>query len=474
MPRRSILSASEKQSLIALPDNQAEFIRCYSLSEADISIIKQRRGDANRLGFAIQLCYMRYPGIVLGPNESPDSDLLNFTSQQLGITQDSWNDYSFREKTRREHILELQQLFGFISYAHLNDEQYVNYLTTLAIDTDKGVILAEHLISYLRSQRILLPAINAIEQICAEAITQANKTIYSRLTDDLSQNHVEKLDALLQIRNGTNLTNLGWLCQSPLKPNSRHMLSHIDRLQYCLDINLPDGIERRIHQNRLLKIAREGGQMQAADLAKFESKRRYATLVALVSESKATIIDEIIDLHDRIIGKIFNKAKNKHQQVFSASGKSINEKVELYTRIGKALIQAKQQNIDPFDAIENIISWEAFTQSVDDAESLVQPNDFDFLPRINDSYQTIRRYAPAMLDILPLQATSSSNSLMQAIEVLRTMNKAESRKLPDNPPTKFIKKRWHKLIHTDNDIDVRYYELCVLSELKNALRSGDI
>lgn len=252
------------------------------------------------------------------------------------------------------------------------------------------------------------------------------------------------------------------------------MLSHIDRLQYCLDINLPDGIERRIHQNRLLKIAREGGQMQAADLAKFESKRRYATLVALVSESKATIIDEIIDLHDRIIGKIFNKAKNKHQQVFSASGKSINEKVELYTRIGKALIQAKQQNIDPFDAIENIISWEAFTQSVDDAESLVQPNDFDFLPRINDSYQTIRRYAPAMLDILPLQATSSSNSLMQAIEVLRTMNKAESRKLPDNPPTKFIKKRWHKLIHTDNDIDVRYYELCVLSELKNALRSGDI
>ena len=172
--------------------------------------------------------------------------------------------------------------------------------------------------------------------------------------------------------------------------------------------------------------------------------------------------------------QIFNKAKNKHQQVFSASGKSINEKVELYTRIGKALIQAKQQNIDPFDAIENIISWEAFTQSVDDAESLVQPNDFDFLPRINDSYQTIRRYAPAMLDILPLQATSSSNSLMQAIELLRAMNATDSRKLPDNLPTKFIKKRWHKLIHTDDGVDVRYYELCVLCELKNALRSGDI
>lgn len=49
--------------------------------------------------------------------------------------------------------------------------------------------------------------------------------------------------------------------------------------------------------------------MQPADLAKFESKRRYATLVALLVESKATIIDEIIDLHDRIIGRIFNQAK---------------------------------------------------------------------------------------------------------------------------------------------------------------------
>ena len=155
MPRRSILSASEKQSLIALPDKQAEFIRCYSLSEADISVIKQRRGDANRIGFAIQLCYMRYPGITLVPNEYPDSDLLNFTSQQLSIAPTSWNEYSFREKTRREHILELQQLFGYTSFSHLNHEQYVNYLTTLAIDTDKGIIVAEQLINYLRSQRIL-------------------------------------------------------------------------------------------------------------------------------------------------------------------------------------------------------------------------------------------------------------------------------------------------------------------------------
>lgn len=54
---------------------------------------------------------------------------------------------------------------------------------------------------------------------------------------------------------------------------------------------------------------------------------------------------------------------------------------------------------------------------------------------------------------------------MRAINVLREMYQ-NNRKLPDNAPTKFIKQRWHKLVHTKDGIDTRYYELCVLSELK--------
>jgi hypothetical protein len=38
----------------------------------------------------------------------------------------------------------------------------------------------------------------------------------------------------------------------------------------------------------------------------------------------------------------------------------------------------------------------------------------------------------------------------------------------------FIRERWAKLIFTDAGVDRRYYELCALAEMKNALRSGDI
>ncbi|HEJ1345906.1 TPA: DUF4158 domain-containing protein [Pseudomonas aeruginosa] len=37
MPRRSILSAAERESLLALPDTKDELIRHYTFSETDLS-----------------------------------------------------------------------------------------------------------------------------------------------------------------------------------------------------------------------------------------------------------------------------------------------------------------------------------------------------------------------------------------------------------------------------------------------------
>ncbi|MCV5863199.1 hypothetical protein OFN36_29765, partial [Escherichia coli] len=87
-----------------------------------------------------------------------------------------------------------------------------------------------------------------------------------------------------------------------------HMLEHIERLKAWQALDLPSGIERSVHQNRLLKLAREGGQTTPKDLGTFEPQRRYATLAALVLESTATVIDELVDLHDRILVKLFSGA----------------------------------------------------------------------------------------------------------------------------------------------------------------------
>ena len=113
MPRRSILSATERESLLALPDAKDELIRHYTFNETDLSVIRQRRGAANRLGFAVQLCYLRFPGTFLGVDEPPFPPLLRMVAAQLKMPVESWSEYGQREQTRREHLVELQTVFGF-------------------------------------------------------------------------------------------------------------------------------------------------------------------------------------------------------------------------------------------------------------------------------------------------------------------------------------------------------------------------
>ncbi len=394
MPRRSILSVTEQDRLLALPEAPEEFIRQYTLSEADRSLIRQHRGAANRLGFAVQLCYLRYPGLALGTDQTPAPSLLTFVAAQLKLSAQEWTVYGQREQTRREHLGELQTVFGFQAFTLPHYRQALRWLTEVVLQTDKGFLLASALVGHLRRQAILLPAITVLERLSAEALTRANRQLYQTLTADLPPETRQALERLLTRQEGSALTWLAWLRQAPAAPTARQMLEHLARFTAWQDLGLPLELARRVHQNRLLKLAHEGGQMTAADLAKFEPARRLATLVALALESTATVLDELLDLHDRLIGKVFNTAKNKHQQQFQASGKAINQHVRLFGRIGEALLTARATGTEPFAAIEAVLPWEEFTARVGEAHQLAQPADFDFLHRVGEHYTTLRRYAP--------------------------------------------------------------------------------
>lgn len=474
MPRRLSLSASEQTSLFALPESEEDLIRYYSFNESDLSLIRQRRGDANRLGFAVQLCLLRYPGYALSNDTILTEPVIEWIARSIRVEADTWVNYGKRDETRREHFQELKAYLG-LSLFGLSDFRFlIKSLTELAIQTDKGLTLATHTLETLRQRQIILPPFAVIERVCAAAITRANRRIYRSLVTPLTKYHQQRLDNLLKVKPDNKITWLMWLRQSSLKPNSRYMLEHIERLKLFQALLLPEDLGKNIHQNRLLKIAREGRQMTPKDLSRLETDRRYATLVAMALERMATITDEIIGLHDRILIKIFRTAKNQHQQRFQNQGMEIKEKVQLYSKIGHALLSAKESGTDPYAAIESIIPWEDFAQSILEMEQLGQPKSFDHLYLVSEKFSMLRRYTPAFLDVLKLRNAPAAKGVLDAIEVLRSMNDDSARKVPVDAPTAFIKPRWKSLVVTEEGIDRRFYEICALTELKNSLRSGDI
>ena len=63
---------------------------------------------------------------------------------------------------------------------------------------------------------------------------------------------------------------------------------------------------------------------------------------------------------------------------------------------------------------------------------------------------------------------------MKAVEVLKRLAANNAQSIPEDVPTEFVRRRWAPHVFTTSGLDRRYYELCTLVELKNALRSGDV
>ena len=178
------------------------------------------------------------------------------------------------------------------------------------------------------------------------ALSHAGHTTTLTLTTDLSDGQRLGLDALLKLRGGSKISAFTWLRLPPGPPTSQNILLHIERLQHIRNLELRSDLNQLIHQNRLLQLAREGAATTSQHLARFDNPRRHGTLVAVLLEASSTLTDEILDLHDRFVGSIFNKARRRRDEVFQSSGKAINEKVRLYARIGQALLAAKENGAD--------------------------------------------------------------------------------------------------------------------------------
>ena len=138
MPRREILSPEQRIDLFALPRDEGELIRLYTLSQHDLAQVRRNRGEHNRLGFAVLLCHLRYPGQELWANMEPDPRLIALMAKQIGVNPGAWARYAKREPTRREHMLRLMKVYGYQSFTTAHYQNLLEWLHPMAMQTEQG------------------------------------------------------------------------------------------------------------------------------------------------------------------------------------------------------------------------------------------------------------------------------------------------------------------------------------------------
>jgi TnpA family transposase len=87
----------------------------------------------------------------------------------------------------------------------------------------------------------------------------------------------------------------------------------------------------------------------------------------------------------------------------------------------------------------------------------------------------VRKFAPLLLTEFEFRAAPAAAELLRGVDVLRELNASGKRLLPQDAPTAFVKPRWRThVFEADGVLNRHFYELCVLSELRDRLRSGDV
>jgi TnpA family transposase len=100
MKKHEILSPQSRTALFDPPTDAGAIVRHYTFSLDDMALIRQRRRAANRLGFAVNLAYLRLPGRVLGIEEIPPADMLAYIAKQITCEPASFDVYAQRGETR--------------------------------------------------------------------------------------------------------------------------------------------------------------------------------------------------------------------------------------------------------------------------------------------------------------------------------------------------------------------------------------
>jgi len=113
------------------------------------------------------------------------------------------------------------------------------------------------LINELRHRRIVVPVLPVLERLTIAARSRARRKAYRALNGDLTFEQRQHLDRLLELRGESRQTWLGWLRQAIGAANPNNILACIERLAFIRQLLIPIEWARRIHQNRLVQIARE-------------------------------------------------------------------------------------------------------------------------------------------------------------------------------------------------------------------------
>ena len=480
-----LLSEEQRSALIKLPDDISDRLlaRYHTLTDQDKAIISQHRRDHNKLGFAVQLCLLRFPGRNLADIAEVPPRVLSNIAAQLNLPVSSFEEYGARDITVYEHLREIRDTYGFRNYGWRESLLTARKLLPLAMQNHRPLPLVMKSLDIMREEKIIAPGITETERLVTLVLALADARMESRLVSNLNDLQRAKLNSLLQPEAAMNgKTPFSWLAQPPQKPSAKSLLKLLERVRLLKDMNLPP-LDARLHRDRVIELSRKCAKYKSQSLLKLPENKRLALLVSHIAEVTQDLTDETLDMFDRLMTELMSKGKSSQKKHFEVNAHKFNTHLRILVSATKAFLRAKAEGLDPYATVFKMVDETTLVTTVSGAEVIVRPEDLDYLDMIEGKYKYMRTALLQMFDTLNFQASLKAQPAIEAlnhVSALALANKrvtAVKQKVAGatvTAPLDHVTSSWMQHVVSDeNKVNPNFFEACAYQKLKATMRSGD-
>jgi TnpA family transposase len=456
-------------------DPEENELTCYFyLDDTDRKMIHHKRGDHNRLGFALQLTTVRFLGTFLeDPFDVPDSVIRTLVRQlKIQSRPREWARYQMGEQ-RREHIAEIKKQYGFGDW----EDPLIGFRLSRWIyilcwtGTERPGVLFDRATSWLLANKVTLPGCTTLERFVARIRGRVEERLWKKISQGITEEQRINLEKLLT-DSGDRSSRLDKLRTGPVRVSGPSLVKAIQRLEEVrrLGIKLPT---LGVPPVRIASLSRFAGKAKVTAISRLSPAHRLATLVAFVHCLEATAQDDVIEVLEMLLNKLFNDARAADKKARFRDIKDLDQAATVLAKACRILLEEGSSDGALDDTVFNQIPREELKQALDNVESLVRPPDDVYYRELEKRFRSVQRFLPSLLEHVRFGSSPEGAAVAAGYEWLRQQER--NSKLELEAPQEVITKPWTNHVVLDNEgIDLRAYSFCVLDGLRKSLRRRDV
>ena len=467
------LTAPERQGYQQVPATliESDLRQHFHLTAADREFIQRQRRDGNRLGCAVQLGLVRLMGYLPEDWFEQVSALVTaFIGQQLGIAPDALTSYGERAATRSEHLHLVLCHLGYRKWQPLDSPALETWLLERALEHDQPRLLLQAACQKLQQDRLLRPAISALELLVSQALLQTDAATYQRLAPLLTPAVEAQLDALLVVDPARRVTQHRWLCQPATANTPTAIKQALAKLDFLHQLGLAEWDTSGLNANRRKRLAHWARHRTSQAISRYAPAKRYPLLVAFVLESYRDVLDAVLTM----FSDYWAEAQREYEAHLLAIRQARETALRVFAQVARTVVDeqipAGQVRAAVFEAVPRE-QVELALQAYYELSDTRLDSPLAFLLR---RYAHLKQFSVNLLRHISFASAFAGDHFAEALALVVELQTGIRRKLPADAPTDFITPSWQGFVQPQQAPERLPYELCVLATLRERLRSGDV